>query len=76
MNTTTRILALPILSAGIIAGALGLAGAASAAATDVQQPSIVATPNVKAHPAPEAQPGWYWHHGVHHLADLQPSYTR
>ena len=72
-----RYLALPIVSAGIIGGAaLGLAGAASAATTDVQQPSIVATPNVKAHPAPEARPGWYWHHGVHHLADLQPGYTR
>jgi hypothetical protein len=72
-----RIFALPIVSAGIIGGAaLGLAGAASAATTDVQQPNIVATPEVKAHPAPDAQPGWHWHHGVHHLADLQPSYTR
>ena len=49
---------------------------ASAATTDAQQPNTVAVPSVKAHPAPEAQPGWYWHHGVHHLADLQPSYTR
>jgi hypothetical protein len=79
MNTTrfARVIALPIVSAGIIGGAaLGLAGVASAAATDVQQPNIVAVPNVKAHPAPEAQPGWYWHHGVHHLGDLQPGYTR
>ena len=80
MNTKTRFacyFALPIVSAGIIGGAaLGLAGTASAAATDVQGPSIVATPNVKAHPAPNAMPGWRWHHGVHHLQDLQPGYAR
>jgi Spy/CpxP family protein refolding chaperone len=82
MNTNTnhrfaRYFALPIVAAGIIGGAaLGLAGTASAAATDVQQPNIVATPNVKAHPAPNAMPGHIWHHGVWHLGDLQPSYTR
>ena len=26
--------------------------------------------------AQEVQPGWNWHHGVHHLNDLQPGYTR
>src|SRR5436189_5407453 len=79
MTTTrfARYLALPIVSAGIIGGAaLGLAGTASAADTDVHQPNIVAVPSVRAHPAPEAQPGWYWHHGVHHLGDLQTTYTR
>ena len=80
MNTTrfARYLALPIVSAGIIGGAaLGLAGAASAATTDdVRPPAIVATPNVKAHPAPDAMPGWRWHHGVYHLQNLQPDYTR
>ena len=83
MNTNTntrrfaRYLALPIVSAGIIGGAaLGLAGTASAADTDVRPPHIVATPNVKAHPAPDAMPGHIWHHGVWHLGDLQPSYTR
>jgi hypothetical protein len=83
MNTNTntrrfaRYFALPIVSAGIIGGAaLGLAGTASAADTDVRPPSIVATPNVKAHPAPDALPGWRWHHGIHHLQDLQPGYTR
>jgi hypothetical protein len=66
-----------LISAGIIvAAALGLAGAAYAATTDVQRPSTVATPNVKAHPAPNAMPGWRWHHGVHHLQDLQPAYAR
>jgi len=73
----TRIFALPIVAAGIIGGAaLGLAGTAGAVTADVQQPNIVAVPSVKAHPAPELQPGWYWHHGVHHLAELQPSYIR
>jgi len=72
-----RIFALPIVSAGIIGvAALGLAGTASAAETDVTPPHIVATPDVKAHPAPEAMPGAIWHHGVWHLADLQPGYTR
>ena len=72
-----RLFAMPIIAAGIIGGAaLGLAGTASAATTDVQQPNTVAAPSVTAHPAPEAQPGWKWHHGVHHLNDLQPGYTR
>jgi hypothetical protein len=83
MNTNTtsrrfaRYFALPIVSAGIIgAAALGLAGTAGAATTDVQQPNIVATPGVQAHPAPDAMPGHIWHHGMWHLADLEPSYTR
>jgi hypothetical protein len=81
MNTNTsrfaRYIALPIVSAGIIGGAaLGLAGTANAATTDVRPPSIVATPTAKAHPAPDAMPGWRWHHGIHHLQDLQPGYTR
>jgi hypothetical protein len=81
MNTSAsrfaRYIALPIVSAGIIGGAaLGLADAANAATTDVRPPSIVATPNVKAHPAPDAMPGWRWHHGIHRLQDLQPGYTR
>jgi hypothetical protein len=79
-NTTTRRLAryfaLPIVTAGIVGGAaLGLAGAANATTFDVKQPNIVATPNVKAQPAPDALPGWRWHHGVYHLQDLQPGYT-
>jgi Spy/CpxP family protein refolding chaperone len=72
-----RYLAILVGSAGIIGGAaLGLSGAANAATTDAQQPSTVATPSVKAHPAPEAMPGWHWHHGVHHIENLQPGYTR
>ena len=80
MNTTrfARYFALPIVSAGIIGGAaLGLAGTASAANNaDVRSPDIVATPDVKAHPAPEAMPGWRWHHGIYHLEALQPGYIR
>ncbi len=74
----SRFLALPIVSAGIIGGAaLGLAGAANASTTDdVRPPNIVAAPDVKAHPAPEVMPGWHWHHGVYHLEDLQPGYSR
>ena len=81
MNTTTntrrftRYLALPIVSAGIIGGAaLGLAGTANATDIDVRPPHIVATPDVKAHPAPEVMPGRYWHRGIHQLEVLQPSY--
>ena len=80
MNSTrfARYFALPIVSAGIIGGAaLGLAGAANAATTDdVRPPAMVATPDVKAHPAPQAAPGARWHHGVYHLEDLEPGYTR
>jgi hypothetical protein len=80
MNTTrfARYFALPIVSAGIIGGAaLGLAGAASAStAEDVRPPHVVATPDVKAHPAPEAVPGWRAHHGVWHIENLQSGYTR
>ncbi len=48
-----------LISAGIVvAAALGLAGAADAASIDTEQPNIVATPNVMAHPAPEAMPGY------------------
>jgi hypothetical protein len=80
MNSTrfARYFALPIVSAGIIGGAaLGLAGAANAANnTDVRPPDVVATPDVKAHPAPEALPGALWHRGIYHLEDLQPGYIR
>ena len=80
MNTTrfARYFALPIVSAGIIGGAaLGLAGAANAANNaDVRPPDIVATPDVKAHPAPEAMPGWRWHRGIYQVEALQPGYIR
>jgi hypothetical protein len=76
MCIMARYLLMLVASAGILGTALGLSGAANAATTDVQQQSIVATPAVKAHPAPDAMPGWRWHHGVYHLQDLEPGYTR
>ena len=80
MNTTrfARYFALPIVSAGIIGGAaLGLAGAASAADNaDVRPPDVVATPDVKAHPAPQAVPGERWRQGVYQVEVLQPGYIR
>lgn len=76
MCIMARYLLMLVASAGILGAALGLAGAANAATTDVAQPNIVATPSVKAHPAPDAMPGWRWHHGVYHLQDLEPGYTR
>jgi hypothetical protein len=71
-------LALPVVSAGIIGGAaLGLAGMANAATpTQPTGPGYSYSPGVKAHPAPEAQPGARWHHGSHHLSALQPTTVR
>jgi hypothetical protein len=52
-----------------------MAGMANAAPqTDPAGPSHKYTPSVKAHPAPEAQPGWHGHHGVWHIHNLQPGY--
>jgi hypothetical protein len=76
MCIMARYLVMLVASAGILGGALAMSGVADAATTDVQQPNTVATPTVKAHPAPDAMPGWRWHHGVYHLQDLQPGYTR
>lgn len=80
MNTNTtrkfaRYFALPLVSAGIIGGAaLGMAGMANAATMVDPHSGNMATPNVKAHPAPEAQPGWHGHHGVWHIENLEPGY--
>ncbi len=78
-RTFARYIALPVVSAGIIGGAaLGMAGMANAASSVPSDPQsgIVAAPSVSAHPAPDAQPGARWHHGMHHLAVLQPSAVR
>jgi hypothetical protein len=73
----TRYFAMPIVAAGIIGGALGLAGAANAANNaDVRPPDVAATPDTKAHPAPVVMPGQYWHHGIHKIEVLQPGYIR
>jgi hypothetical protein len=67
-----RYIALPIVSAGILGGAaLSLAGMASAATTTTQNGpnvTIVTTPDTYAKPAPNAIPGWYFHHGIGRLA--------
>lgn len=60
-----RYVALPVAAAGIVGGAaLGLAGAAGAATTPDATPQvrtgIVATPHVKAKPAPNVVPGPWW----------------
>jgi hypothetical protein len=71
---SARMLALPIVFAGIVGGAaLGLAGTASAEATGGQAPSGPGhsySPTHKAKPAPSATPGWRNHHGIHHINDL------
>ena len=74
-RTFARYLAAPVVSAGIIgAAALGLAGVANAAEVAPQpQPGMVATPQIYADPAPQAEPGWRWHHGVYHLPALEPT---
>ncbi|UUO01307.1 hypothetical protein M4D79_22680 [Mycolicibacterium novocastrense] len=75
-NTTRRIaqfFALPVVAAGILAGALGFAGAANAGTysqNPAPRPSIVATPTVTAHPAP----GVPHTHGIPHLQQVQPGY--
>jgi hypothetical protein len=72
-----RYIGLSAVAAGIIGGAaLGLAGAANAGTYSAPSPSIVATPDVHAHPAPNAVPGHNWHHGMWHLDTLVPGYTR
>lgn len=77
MNTNTtgrvaRFFALPVVAGGILAGALGFAGAASAGTyspDNTPRPGIVATPNTIAHP-----PQVYYHHGVLHVQEVNPNY--
>ena len=81
MSTTiarsfARYIALPVVSAGILGGAaLGLAGMANATTTITQNgpnASIVTSPDTYAKPAPNAIPGWYYHHGVGKVSMLNP----
>ncbi|WP_326547970.1 hypothetical protein QGN32_07505 [Mycolicibacterium sp. ND9-15] len=79
MNTNTigrvaRFVALSAVSGGILAGALGFAGAASAGTytpDDTPRPGIIGTPNTIAHP-----PQVRYRHGVLYLEQVQPSYHR
>jgi hypothetical protein len=67
-----RYLAYLFVGGAIVGGAaLGLAGVADAATmTDPANPGHSYAPSVTAHPAPNATPGWYSHHGVHHIDNL------
>ncbi|MGH3581919.1 MAG: hypothetical protein ACRDUB_10055 [Mycobacterium sp.] len=72
MNFTFRNLGLSVCTAGIIgAGALGLAGTAAAATQTPIGPGYSYSPEVKAHPAPTAKPGWHNNHGPARIANLQ-----
>ena len=77
-TSIARTFALSIVSAGIIGGAaLGMAGMANAATqTQPTGPGHSYAPVVKAHPAPEALPGWHGHHGVDHIERIDPGYHR
>jgi hypothetical protein len=78
MTTTTRrfarYIALPAVSAGILAGAaLGLAGMANAGTYSYQptpRPGIVATPNTIARPPVVVMPGHRSHHDRGFVIDL------
>ncbi|KUI45369.1 hypothetical protein AU197_11910 [Mycobacterium sp. IS-1590] len=78
MNATAtrriaQFFALPIVAAGILAAALGFAGAANAGTytqDTTPRPGLVATPQIKAHPAPGTHHG----HGITHLQQVQPNY--
>jgi hypothetical protein len=71
-----RTFALSVVSAGIIGGAaLGMAGMANAAtSTHPTGPGHMFTPSVKAHPAPDAMPGWHGHHGAWRIEHFEPGY--
>jgi ABC-type enterobactin transport system permease subunit len=72
MTRIVRLIALPIVSAGMIGGAaLGLAGMANATADQTPTGSgNFYSPTTFATPAPNMQPGWHNHHGPQHVADL------
>jgi hypothetical protein len=71
-----RTFALSVVSAGIIGGAaVGMAGMANAATpTQPTTPGHFYAPGVKAHPAPEAMPGWHGHHGAWRIEHFEPGY--
>jgi hypothetical protein len=73
-----RTFALSVVSAGIIGGAaIGMAGTASAAtSTHPTVPGHSYAPVVKAHPAPQAMPGWHGHHGANRIQHFVPGYHR
>ncbi len=74
-NTFARTIARIALPLAIGGAALGMAGIANAQ-TDPVGPGYQYAPTSTAHPAPEATPGWHNHHGVTHVENLEPGYTR
>ena len=71
-NTFARYLALLFIGGTAVGGAaLGLAGMANAATpTEPSGPGNAYAPSVKAHPAPEATPGYRNHKGIWHINAL------
>ena len=54
-----------------------MAGMANAATqTQPSGPGYSYAPAVKAHPAPEAVPGWHGHHGADRIQHFVPGYHR
>jgi len=71
MTRIARMIALPIVSAGIIGGAaLGLAGMANAQTQAPTGPGYSYSPSTYAKPAPTQAPGWHAHHGPQRAANL------
>jgi hypothetical protein len=60
MARINRIIALPLLTAGILGGAIGLAGTASAGVTVDDRGGMVASPDTYAAPATEYVPWGAW----------------
>jgi hypothetical protein len=72
MHVFARYIATYIVVPGGLVAAYALGTATNAEAATVHndyRPSVVATPSVKAQPAPNE--GHSWHHGAGHLAQLQ-----
>jgi hypothetical protein len=74
MTSIARLIALPIVSAGIIGGAaLGLAGMANAQTVGGQEPTgpgYSFSPQTHAHPAPTVKPGWHNNPGPAYIAHI------
>jgi hypothetical protein len=73
MTKILATVALPVAATAILGGAaLGLAGAANAAATGQAPsgPGYSYSPQTLAHPAPTVGPGWHGNHGPAYIAHL------
>ncbi len=72
-NRIARLTALPLVAAGLLAGALGFASAANAGTyspDNTPRPGIVATPNVS---APSVLSGTHGHR-IDHVIAQEPNY--